>query len=435
MLSTIKSQLEAAPSNSKPFKAMISSSTDTVDAESTTPIHSPAPGFVPLGQMPNLNAPIPAAAPAQTTSSVLEALKAMAAKQTPAQPVPVPNNSLNALLGLQNVMPQQSAPVNQGQNVNPLTALLSGVNNAQPAQSNPLTGMFPPPPQVAPLQVGPDAQATLQLVQLMAAQGIPPDQWAAAIQVINAQGKGGMPFPAPPPLPGQNFNQPIRDNLVRSPISGRRRSRSPDHGRGRNGRNSPDNRNGGRRGNDYRQRSPVRNRREPSPENPGLPPPGDRFIEWDHNMPKESIKVLSRTLFVGGVTCSESHLKSLFAKFGVVQTCIVNVDKRHAFVKMINRKDTESARYGMEEYRDNGTQLRTKYGVGYGPRDCSDYQTGVSIIPIHRLTDADKKWMISAEYGGTGGKDIVPGMIVEEPDIEIGAGVSSKGLFLYLLTN
>lgn len=35
--------------------------------------------------------------------------------------------------------------------------------------------------------------------------------------------------------------------------------------------------------------------------------------------------------------------------------------------------------------------------------------------------------MLSAEYGGTGGKAIEPGIVVEEPDIEIGAGVSSKG--------
>lgn len=35
--------------------------------------------------------------------------------------------------------------------------------------------------------------------------------------------------------------------------------------------------------------------------------------------------------------------------------------------------------------------------------------------------------MLSAEYGGTGGKPIEPGLVVEEPDIEIGAGVSSKG--------
>ena len=36
--------------------------------------------------------------------------------------------------------------------------------------------------------------------------------------------------------------------------------------------------------------------------------------------------------------------------------------------------------------------------------------------------------MVTAEYGGTGGAPIEGGMIVEEPDIEIGAGVSSKGM-------
>lgn len=50
------------------------------------------------------------------------------------------------------------------------------------------------------------------------------------------------------------------------------------------------------------------------------------------------------------------------------------------------------------------------------------------MIPIERLTEADRKWMLTAEYGGTGGKPIESGMVVEEPDIEIGAGVSSKGL-------
>ena len=41
--------------------------------------------------------------------------------------------------------------------------------------------------------------------------------------------------------------------------------------------------------------------------------------------------------------------------------------------------------------------------------------------------------MLTAEYGGTGGKQIEPGMVVEEPDIEIGAGVSSKGKLIQYL--
>ena len=41
--------------------------------------------------------------------------------------------------------------------------------------------------------------------------------------------------------------------------------------------------------------------------------------------------------------------------------------------------------------------------------------------------------MLTAEYGGTGGKQNEPGMVVEEPDIEIGAGVSSKGKLIQRL--
>lgn len=66
--------------------------------------------------------------------------------------------------------------------------------------------------------------------------------------------------------------------------------------------------------------------------------------------------------------------------------------------------------------------------MGFGPRDCCDYTSGTSIIPIDALTDADRKWMLTAEHGGTGGKPMATGMIVEEPDIEIGAGVSSKAI-------
>lgn len=50
------------------------------------------------------------------------------------------------------------------------------------------------------------------------------------------------------------------------------------------------------------------------------------------------------------------------------------------------------------------------------------------MIPISRLTDADRKWALTAEYGGTGGRPLEGGMVLEEPDIEIGAGVSSKGM-------
>lgn len=54
---------------------------------------------------------------------------------------------------------------------------------------------------------------------------------------------------------------------------------------------------------------------------------------------------------------------------------------------------------------------------------------------MSKLTDADRKWMASAEYGGSGGKAMESGMVVEEPDIEIGQGVSSKAISRRVVTD
>ncbi|KAK3397215.1 hypothetical protein B0T20DRAFT_480785 [Sordaria brevicollis] len=232
---------------------------------------------------------------------------------------------------------------------------------------------------------------------------------------------------------------------VRSPNRprGRSRSRSPrrwdgrgsprsrvhdrfDYGRNTPPRGRPDDRGRDRdmRIPDYRQRSPPNRRHE----SPGQEPPSEKWVKHDPTLPNGHIKVYSRTLFVGGVTCSEAELRSIFGRYGEVQTCIVNKEKRHAFVKMYYRQDAENAKKAMEENRGSDVQLRTRWGVGFGPRDCSDYQTGISVIPIHKLTEADRKWMLTAPYGGSGGQPITTGLVVEEPDIEIGAGVSSKAI-------
>jgi protein NRD1 len=57
---------------------------------------------------------------------------------------------------------------------------------------------------------------------------------------------------------------------------------------------------------------------------------------------------------------SEPELRSIFDRFGRVQTCIVNKDKRHAFVKMISRKDAVAAKDAMEGGRTPDSQLRVR---------------------------------------------------------------------------
>jgi protein NRD1 len=90
-------------------------------------------------------------------------------------------------------------------------------------------------------------------------------------------------------------------------------------------------------------------------------PPAEKWVEYDPKLANGNIKVLSRTLFVGGVTCSEQELRQIFSRFGKVQTCIVNKDKRHAFVKMYYRKDAVKAKEGMDEHRNADLPLRVSY--------------------------------------------------------------------------
>lgn len=148
-------------------------------------------------------------------------------------------------------------------------------------------------------------------------------------------------------------------------------------------------------------------------------------VEWDFSIGLGNIKVLSRTLFVSGIA-SESHLRSLFENFGVVQTCVVNRHKCHAFIKMLRRQDAVKAHTGADWFDSDEIRFRTRWGVGFGPHQCSDYRTGVSIIPLGRLTGADRKCLVASVYGGTGGLPPQSGMVIEEPDTEIGTGISSK---------
>jgi protein NRD1 len=428
----------------------------------------------------------------------MEALKKIA--QQNITPAPSSNGLLSSApaqdpfyaSALQGGLAQQPPlPVTQSQPTFPFPAAPPPVNPAMPyayPQQAPVPGQNPLFPQVtassqpsgflgaapaAPTMPG--TQAQVQLIQLLAQQGVPPESiptFLAALQSsLPAAQQPPVTAPQPGQLPysnswGQDASRPgeSRDRHDyggggRSPnrYHNRSRSRSPRHwesrdsprgrGYGSYSRDSPaqgrDDRAGWGGATEYRQRSPAGRRgHSPSPPQYDRPNPVQKWIEFDRTLPSGHIKVLSRTLFVGGVTCSEAELRSIFTRHGQVQTCIVNKDKRHAFVKMMSRRDAVAAKDAMENsnYRvcfmvplsvtfvRRLIILQTRWGVGFGPRDCSDYSTGISVIPINKLTEADRKWMLTADFGGSGGRPIETGLVVEEPDIEIGAGVSSKAI-------
>ena len=58
-------------------------------------------------------------------------------------------------------------------------------------------------------------------------------------------------------------------------------------------------------------------------------------------------------------SCTEQELRRICSTFGQVQTCIVNKEKRHAFVKMLDRKGAVLTKEGMEKMKGAGSKFRS----------------------------------------------------------------------------
>lgn len=320
---------------------------------STTP-----PGSPPANPLANLQAKPPAPAAGANGSSILEALANMArqnSNSTSSAPsnggLPVPSASYSmptsalpqpvasSLQQQQPSYPPASQPVNASSLPFPLQQMLgqNGQGSAPvQASAGNAPNAFPGAPPAAPGgALDSNTQQQIMLIKVLAEQGVPFDKIPALIQSMTAAGAGGQAAPAPAAQGSYSTQQPWnapagaqtrgdgRDRGYqdggRSPRGfrgGRSRSRSPDRWGGQRGsprggreygRNSPprgrhdDRDRHGRRGNEYRQRSPPGRRGGRSP-SPDQLPHVERWIEFDPKLPSGSIRVLSRTLFVGGVT-------------------------------------------------------------------------------------------------------------------------------------
>lgn len=335
----------------------IKTSLSNMHAESTTPPGSPPPALAAsvqnqappngssiLEALANIARQNTSAAPSGQSIPALAASYGMPSAASNAPPASVTPPGLSQALASSIPQPHQSyPPATQPVNVSSLPFSLTQMlgQNAPPATSNPpnpyAAAAVPPAPGAGGAGLDPNVQQQIMLIKALADQGVPFDKIPALIQSMTAAtaGAGGFPGAQPPgPIPaaqgtfppaqqpwgaagsGPTPDQGYQDS-VRSPrYRGRSRSRSPERGWGPRGsprggrdfgRNSPPNRGGrmddrdrnGRAGNDYRQRSPRRHGRSPSPPNEFQP---EKWVEFDPSVPSGHIKVLSRTLFVGGVT-------------------------------------------------------------------------------------------------------------------------------------
>lgn len=334
------------------------------------------------------------------------------------------------------------------------TGSVSGPGSSYESQVSTNQGSFegapPPPPMQFPgmptdAQGKPDPNMILQMLQQMQSSGnfngMNMGQFGQSFDSqssFGSQGRGGYAPRGREYQRGGGY-QRGPEGYQRGPESFRERSPRNDYGGDdRDPRDFRDR--GGYERREVRREPPKR--QESSLLNPGeTNTPGtlhyrERNISYDHEtLPNDCIKVYSRTLFIGGVTpnMDERYLATILRPYAEVQSVILNTAKKHAFVKVYLRNEAKNV-FALFN-KDGQYNLRLRWGVGFGPRDCCNYQNGISIIPILRLTDADKRWMTSAEWGGTGGKPLEAGMCVDEPDIEIGRGVSSKAILKKMPTD
>ncbi|TPX76154.1 hypothetical protein CcCBS67573_g02566 [Chytriomyces confervae] len=147
------------------------------------------------------------------------------------------------------------------------------------------------------------------------------------------------------------------------------------------------------------------------------------------------LRILSRTLFVGGLRpeTSVETLRAAFIQHANVRVAGANINpnKLTGFVKTYTREEAVQAREIMNQVPVDGTLLRVSWGCGFGPKEHFKYETGETAFPVNEMSEADKKAIGQARYGG--GRPIQGGLIIEEPDIsdEVydGAGAGSGSSF------
>lgn len=133
--------------------------------------------------------------------------------------------------------------------------------------------------------------------------------------------------------------------------------------------------------------------------------------------------VISRTLWVGGgfiPTISVPDLEAIFAPKGQIATCMINQVKFNAFIKMADRAQAERCKAELDRTTVQGEVMKVGWGCGFGPRDCFDYTSGTSVIPLDRLTDTDRRWLSNSVVGGFGPHEVIRGgVVIFEPNIEV----------------
>ncbi|KAL7751363.1 hypothetical protein RI367_003223 [Sorochytrium milnesiophthora] len=160
------------------------------------------------------------------------------------------------------------------------------------------------------------------------------------------------------------------------------------------------------------------------------------WIQMPGGCGPEEVKVLSRTLYIGGIApdVTREFLYITFSQFGPVDSILLNHNKHNCFLKLRTRRATNLARQACGTIDLGHTQLRVNWGCGFGPKDIFDFSAGVSIIPLARLEPTERRWLMTCTYGGVREGTLRGGLTIEEPEVVIPGQNSSTVGMEYLLS-
>ncbi|KAJ3303503.1 hypothetical protein HDV03_003780 [Kappamyces sp. JEL0829] len=161
---------------------------------------------------------------------------------------------------------------------------------------------------------------------------------------------------------------------------------------------------------------------------PLAPGPDSEPSYEDTSVPIDSIKIISRTLFVSGFppTMTQYQLKELLETArGRVETIRVNNVKANAFVKMATRKEAEQTREAFQGFQIEQGALKIGWACGYGPKENFSFTDGVTFYSISKIPDQERSY-IESSYP-RGGGSIKGGTVMEEPNVPVDLAMSSRG--------
>lgn len=125
---------------------------------------------------------------------------------------------------------------------------------------------------------------------------------------------------------------------------------------------------------------------------------------YDPSLQPGTIRVLTRTLFVGALpeSYTQRDVAEIFEKYGRLGSIIVTRKARvkaNAFIKFETRAGIEAALRDTVNLRLEGSPVKVNWAYGFGPKKMFDYKLGESIIPLSELSENEKSSLVTAPVG------------------------------------